>query len=162
MADTPVELRHLRFPRGLFGYRRRAVDGELERIADSFEEVWRERADLADQVDDLQSDLKRHRELEEVLRRTLVSAERSVDAMREAARLEADRIVQDAEARARQIVGEAHSARLRLHQDFLRLRESEQEFRARFRSVVTSTSRIVEAYEAELGEPEPAEATQTN
>jgi hypothetical protein len=59
-------------------------------------------------------------------------------------------------------VGEAHSARLRLHQDFLRLRESEQEFRARFRSVVTSTSRIVEAYEAELGEPEPAAATQTN
>jgi len=156
MAETPVELRHLRFRRGFFGYRRRAVDGELERVADTFEEVWRERADLADQVDALESDLKRHRELEEVLRRTLVSAERSVDAMRESARREADRIVHDAEARARQIVGEAHSERLRLHQDFLRLRESEQEFRARFHSVVSSTSRIVEAYEAELGEPEPA------
>jgi cell division initiation protein len=156
MAETPVELRHLRFRRGFFGYRRRVVDGELERAADTFEEVWRERADLADQVDALESDLKRHRELEEVLRRTLVSAERSVDAMRESARREADRIVHDAEARARQIIGEAHSERLRLHQDFLRLRESEQEFRARFHSVVSSTSRIVEAYEAELGEPEPA------
>jgi cell division initiation protein len=158
MAETPVELRHLRFRRGLFGYRRHTVDGELERIADTFEEVWRERADLADQVEDLESDLKRHRELEDVLRRTLVSAERSVDAMREAARREADRIVHDAEARARQIVGQAHSERLRLHQDYLRLRESEQEFRARFRSVVTSTSRIVEAYEADMGEPAAAEA----
>ena len=48
MALTPVEIRHLQLGRGLLGYGRRSVDPLLEEIAESFEDVWRERADLAD------------------------------------------------------------------------------------------------------------------
>ena len=77
MGLTPVEIRHIRLGRGFRGYRRSSVDGVLGEIADSFEDVWRERADLADQVEALEHDLQRHKELEELLRTTLVSAERS-------------------------------------------------------------------------------------
>ena len=51
MALTPVEIRHLTPPRVAFrGYRVAATDQLLEDIAASFEDVWRERADLADKV----------------------------------------------------------------------------------------------------------------
>ena len=50
MALTPVEIRHIRLPRGLRGYRRTSVDALLVDVAESFEDVWRERADLADKV----------------------------------------------------------------------------------------------------------------
>ena len=50
MALTPVEIRHIRLGRGLLGYRRGPADEMLEDIASSFEEVWRDRADLADKV----------------------------------------------------------------------------------------------------------------
>ena len=86
MALTPVEIRHIHLRKGLRGYRRSAVDALLEEIADSFEDVWRDRADLADKVEALEHDLKRHRELEELLRTTLVSAERSAAEMRDQAR----------------------------------------------------------------------------
>jgi cell division initiation protein len=152
MSIAPVELRHLRFPRRLFGYRRRSVTDQLERIADAYGEVWRERADLQDRVEELDGELARHRELEEMLRKTLVSAERSVDAMRSQARHTAEQIVREAEARAREIIGEAHAERERVRRDLHRLRETEKEFRARFRSVVTSTSSLVDEYEAELAE----------
>ena len=147
---APAELRHLRFGRRPLGYGRGIVDDALEQIADAYSEVWRERADLADRVEEQDAELRRHRDLEEMLRRTLVSAERSVDAMREQARRDADAILRDAEARAREMIGEAHAERERVRRDILRLRETEQEFRARFRSVVTSTTHLVEAYEADL------------
>ena len=150
MSVTPVELRHLRFPRGLFGYRKRAVLRELERFGTAYEEVWRERADLADRIEEQDAELRRFRELDETLRKTLVTAERSVDAMREQARREAETILRDAEARARSIIGEAHAERERMRRDLQRLRQTEREFRSRFRSVVASTQHLVEAYEAEL------------
>jgi cell division septum initiation protein DivIVA len=77
MAYTPVELRHVSFKRGLFGYRRAPVDRTIEEVVESFEAVWRERADYVDRIEQLQADLKRHRELETLLRSTLTKAEQS-------------------------------------------------------------------------------------
>ena len=61
------------------------MDRLLDEIADSFEDVWRERADLADSVEQLETDLAQHRELEGLLRATLVSAERLAHELKEQA-----------------------------------------------------------------------------
>jgi cell division septum initiation protein DivIVA len=50
MTITPVELHHIRLKRSLLGYRRGPVDELILEIADSFEEVWRQRADYADRI----------------------------------------------------------------------------------------------------------------
>ena len=76
--------------RGLFGYRRGPVDGCSTEIARRFEDVWRERADLADRVEQLEGEIERHRELEALLRTTLVSAERAAHELRDQAKREAD------------------------------------------------------------------------
>ena len=107
MAYTPVEIRHVRLQRRLFGYRRQPVDRLLTEVADSFEGVWRERADLADRVEQLDADLARYRELEQLLRATLVSAERSAHDLRDQAKREAETIVAEAQAEARSIAREA-------------------------------------------------------
>ena len=78
MALTPVEIRHLTPHRTTSrGYNVPATNALLEEIAASFEDVWRERADLADKVEQLETDLVRYRELETLLRTTLVSAEQA-------------------------------------------------------------------------------------
>ena len=51
MSLTPVEVRHLELRRGLFGYRRAGVRRAMDDIADSFESVWRERAELAERLE---------------------------------------------------------------------------------------------------------------
>ena len=114
MALTPVEIRHLRFRRGLFGYRRSSVDGLIAEIVGSFEDVWRERADLAEKVEQLEGDLARYRELETLLRTTLVSAERAASELREQAKREADVILSEAHSEARSITREATAERERL------------------------------------------------
>ena len=122
MALTPVELRHVRFGRGMLGYRRREVDKLVADTIDSFEDVWRSRADSADKVEQLEGDLVRYRELESLLRQTLVSAERASHELRDGAKREADRIVGEAHAEARAVTRAAQAEHERLLRDAARVR----------------------------------------
>ena len=103
MALTPVEIRHLSPPKGFRGYDKDHTDRLFAEIAASFEDVWRERADLADKVEALEADLVRYKELESLLRTTLVSAERAASDLKEQARREADVILAEAHSEARAV-----------------------------------------------------------
>lgn len=122
MALTPVEIRHLQPSTGFRGYKRGPTNRLLVEIAESFEDVWRERADLADKVESLEADLLRFRELEALLRTTLVSAERAAAEMKEQARREADLILGEAHAEARKVQREALGENERLIAESRRLR----------------------------------------
>jgi cell division initiation protein len=122
MALTPVEIRHLAPGTGFMGYNRTQTDGLLAEIATSFEDVWRERADLADKVEQLESDLVRYREIEGLLRTTLVSAERASADVKDQARREADLILGEAHAEARKIQRDSIAEHERLVVESRRLR----------------------------------------
>jgi cell division initiation protein len=122
MGLTPVEIRHVRLGRSFWGYRRGPADRLLEEIADSFEEVWRERADLVEAVERLEGDLVRYRELETLLRQTLVSAERTAAELRDQAQREAAVIVAEAHAEARAVTRRAAAERERLEAESHRVR----------------------------------------
>ena len=114
MALTPVEIRHFSFPTRLLGYRRSVVDRALGEVADSFEDVWRDRADLADKVEHLEAEIVRYRELESLLRTTLISAERAAQELKEQARRESELVLSEAHAEARAITRQAHAEHARL------------------------------------------------
>jgi cell division initiation protein len=122
MALTPVEIRHLHPTTGFMGYKRTHTDRLLEEIAASFEDVWRERADLADKVEELENDLVRYKELESLLRTTLISAERAAAELKEQARREADLILSEAHAEARRLQRDAVSENERLVAESRKLR----------------------------------------
>ncbi len=111
MSYSPVEIRHVRFGRSLFGYRRATVDRALGEIADSYEAVWQERMDLTDRVHELSHEVARHREVEELLRTTLMTAERASQDVREDAKRQAAAILDEAHREARTITDEARRER---------------------------------------------------
>jgi cell division initiation protein len=122
VALTPVEIRHIKPSRSLLGYNRMVVDELLEDVVESFEQVWRERADLADKVERLDGDLVRYRELETLLRTTLVSAERASQEVREQARREAAVMLEEAHAEARRVRREALADLERMRIEAARIR----------------------------------------
>jgi cell division initiation protein len=122
MALTPVEIRHLSPGTGFLGYDRGQTDRLFAEIAESFEDVWRERADLADKIEQLETDLVRYRELETLLRTTLVSAERAATELKDQARREADLILSEAQAEVRAIQRNAVAENERLETETRRLR----------------------------------------
>jgi cell division initiation protein len=144
MALTPVEIRHMRPPKTLLGgYRRDPTELLLDEIVVNFEDVWRERADLADKVESLEADLLRFRELENLLRTTLVSAEQAAEQLKEHARREATLILNEAHAEEREIQRRAVSENERLVAASRRLR-----------------AQLAEALSV-LDEEEPAESDKT-
>ena len=143
MSLTPVELRHVDLPRGPLGYRRRAVDALLEDVIRSFEDAWRDRADLRDEVERLEGEVARYRELDVLLRNSLVSAERAADELRAQAGKEADVILEEARVRAREITAEAEADRERVRTEIRRLKALEAEVRAGYRAfLLTALDRV--------------------
>ena len=138
MSLTPVEIRHLQLGRSLRGYSTATVDRLLAEIADAFEDVWRERADLA-----------KHRETEGLLRATLVSAERSSRELKEQAQRQADTILAEAHAEARAVTRKATGERERLEAEVRRVK-----------ALLRSALAAVEEEPAERGQA-PEEITET-
>ena len=122
MALTPVEIRHIKLSRSLFGYKRSAVDELLDDIVESFEQVWRERADLADKIERVEEDLVRFRELETLLRTTLVSAERAYQDLKDQARRETQVMLDEAHAESRRVRREASADLERMRSESRRIR----------------------------------------
>ena len=122
MRYTPVELRHVRLGRTLFGgYKKDELERLLEDVADSFEEVWRERGELADKLEDLERLLADVKQRESLLASTLVSAERAAVEAKEAAKREAELILAEAHQEARSVTRSAQNERERLFAEARRI-----------------------------------------
>ena len=147
MALTPVEIRHISLRKAFFGYQIRQADDLLADIVNSFEDVWRDRADLADKIEQLGTELVRYRELEQLLRTTLISAERASQQMTDQTRRETESILSEARAEAREILRDAMAERERLHLETNRIR-------AQLAAVLATIGD-----EAAAGEPSSKEST---
>lgn len=150
MSLSPAEIRNVEVSRALFGgYDRTGVNELLNDIADSYEDVWRERADLAERAKALETEAEKHRELEDLLRSTLVSAERAARDMKDQARRESDLIVQEAHAEGRRVTREMLGEKRRLE-------EAIRSIRAQLRTALES---LADEPAAGDGKPEgqPAE-----
>jgi cell division initiation protein len=122
MRYTPVELRHVRLGKSLFGgYRKDEIQKLLEDVADSFEEVWRERGELTDKLEDVEKVLAEVKQREQLLTSALVSAERAAADARAQAKREAEVIVAEAHQEARSITRTAQSERERLYAEVRRM-----------------------------------------
>jgi DivIVA domain-containing protein len=152
MRYTPVELRHVRLSRSLLGYRRRDVDSLLDDVADSYEEVWRERGELTDRLEDVEKRLGEFKEREQLLASTLVSAEKAAAEAKDAARREAELIVAEANGEARSIVRAAQGERERL---FGEARRVEALLRAALGMVEETKGDQISLGEADQSEPWP-------
>jgi cell division initiation protein len=150
---TPVEIRHVDLPRRPLGYGRGAVERLLEDVVASYEDVWRDRADLRDEVDRLEAEVARYQELDVLLRNSLVSAEKAADELRAQAGREADAIVREARLRARDIVAGAEVERERVRTDVRRLKELEADVRARLRAFLVAAIDRLEAETSERKAP---------
>jgi len=141
MRYSPVELRHVKVRRGVFGYRRREVDALIDDVATSYEEVWAERGEFSDRLEDLQSTLDEVKQRETLLASTLVAAEKAAVEAVESAKRQAEVIVAEAHQESRSIARAALAERDRL---FAESRRVEALLRAALGIVEESTELAAE------------------
>jgi cell division initiation protein len=100
MRIAPLDLRQQRFKKVMRGFDPTEVVAFLTEAADDYEHALREIDRLRQDLARMEALLTEHREREANLRNTLMTAQRLVDEMKEAAQNEAKMIVREAQGRA--------------------------------------------------------------
>jgi cell division initiation protein len=136
MKLTPLDIRHKEFKRALRGYGDAEVDEFLDSIADEFERLCKENAELNESVASMEEALSGYKRMEDALHKALVSAQASAEEIRQNATRSAQLVMNEAERKAQQLMHEAYSEKQAVEESTARLRSAEQDFRFKFRQVL--------------------------
>jgi cell division initiation protein len=112
------------------GYNQAEVDDFLDRVAETVDRLNRENADLHSRITELDQAVAASRDTEEMLKKTLVTAQRAAEEAIAKAKAKAEELVNDAEQRVRQTETEAQERMSTAEADANR-RSSEAEAEAR-------------------------------
>lgn len=114
MDVTPHELRTIELREAWRGYRQDDVDQLLDRVAVTIERLQATVEDLGERLRKADEEVGMGREADEMLRRTLLLAQRTADAAVAEAQERARRVIAESEAQARSIVTSAEEEARRL------------------------------------------------
>ncbi len=138
MRLTPLDIRHKEFARAMRGYKDIEVDEFLDDIADEFERVFNENIDYKEKAESMEDKVEQYRNIEETLKKTLVSAQQQAEEMKQNAKKEADLILRDAELKARSILNDSYAERQKIQRSVQALKQKNEDLRYQMRSVLES------------------------
>jgi cell division initiation protein len=145
---TPAEIRQQEFSTGWRGFAPGEVKSFLNEVAAAvaalLQENQRLQTDLARQEESM-SEFKRR---EQLLKDTLVNAQRVIETMKANAQKEAEILIHEAELKAEKILQEAFSRQAKIRNDIDELKRLKATFLAQIRGVLESHHRLLAESEA--------------
>lgn len=150
MALTPLEIRKKAFALVLRGYSPKEVRTFLAAVANEFEELRKERAQLAEKVDELGTRLTGYEKTEGLLKETLLTAQKTIEELRTAAQKECEALIQAAKQEAE-----------RLKNDMVELRRRRALILDEIRGIANTYLAIVERFERESKAASQNDSTKT-
>ncbi|HOV78467.1 MAG TPA: DivIVA domain-containing protein [Bacillota bacterium] len=184
---TPLDIQRKEFRKAFRGYSEEDVDSFLDRVIQDYENLLRENHELKEKLALADQQMGRYREIEEVLKNTMIIAQKNADELRQntereirvlmdQARIEAEQLSREAEQEATAVLQEAKrrsdemisSAEARVKQmmeEYHRIQRDAQIFRMRFRSFIEAQIKLLDAEEEDMpvlpGEEEEYSCTDT-
>ena len=150
MKLTPLDIHHKEFGHSIRGYHEGQVDAFLDEVADEFERLFKENIDLSERIEGANERVRSYQAIEATLNNTLLQAQRSSEEIIAKAGNEADMMLRDAELKAKEIIHNALQKRQVVANELIRIKQAEEEFRARYRSLLENQMRSV----TEVGLPD--------
>lgn len=143
MKLTPLDIHHKEFRHALRGYAEDEVDQFLDQVADELERLFKENIDLSERLEAMQQKVNEFELQRQTINNTLVAAQRSADDIVARATGDADATVREAEVKAKEIIHNALSKKQAVANELIRIKQAEEEFRARYKSLLESNLRAV-------------------
>lgn len=166
---TPLDIQKKEFRKAMRGYREEEVDAFLDQVIQDYEALLRENQILKEKLVLADQGMARYREIEEVLKNTMILAQKSADELRnnaekesslrlDQARLEAEQITREAEQEATALIQEAEmkaSGILKSAEEKVNLINEEHHqlereafvFRLKFRSFLEAQMKLLDGEE---------------
>ncbi|MBI5871335.1 MAG: DivIVA domain-containing protein [Actinobacteria bacterium] len=144
MRLTPLDIRHKEFGRSMRGYKDLEVDEFLDDIADEFERLFNENIDYKDRLESLEEKIEQYRNIEDTLKKTLLSAQQQAEEQKQNAQKESDLILRDAELKSRSIVNDSYAERQKIQRSVSALKQKQEDLRFQLKSVIDAYSKILD------------------
>lgn len=158
MKIGPVDIRNHSFvKRTMRGLDEGEVRAYLELVADGLQDAILETEELRGKIDRLEREVEQYRKLEQSLRDSLLSAGRMTDDRLAQAEKEAQILIKDAEVEGEKILLRSREDAIRLQAAIDDLRRQRTTYVERFRALLRSQMKILEASIASF-DPESPEA----
>jgi cell division initiation protein len=147
MKISPMEIQRQTFSKRLRGYDPDEVRTYLNLVAEELQQFQREQAALQQETTFLRSIVDEHRQREEILKNTLLTAQRVSEEIKENARKQSETAVKEAELQADRLVELAQDRAKTIERETLDLRSMRQVLRGDIRALLERIHHILDAQE---------------
>ena len=136
MRITPLDIQQKQFPMKFRGFDVEEVYAFLEVIREEMEELLRENANLKENVQRTEVQIREFKDMETTLRETLMTAQQMVEDYKINARKEAELLIKEAEFRAENMIKESHEKVIKIHEDITDMKGIRRHFKEELKRLI--------------------------
>jgi len=136
MRITPLDIQQKQFPMKFRGFDVEEVYAFLEVIREEMEELLRENANLKENVQRTEIQIREFKDMETTLRETLMTAQQMVEDYKMNARKEAELLIKEAELRADEMIKESHEKVIKIHEDITDMKGIRRHFKEELKRLI--------------------------
>ena len=144
MRITPLDIQQKTFKMKLRGFDVEEVYGFLEIVREEMEDLLRENANLKENIQRSESQIREYRDMETTLRETLMTAQQMVEDYKINSRKEAELLVREAESKADSLIKEAHEKVIKIHEDITDMKGIRRHFKEELKRLIENHLKMLE------------------
>ena len=147
MKTSPMDIQRQVFSRRFRGFDQDEVRSYLTLVAEEVAALQRVRDGLEQEVQTLRALVEEHRQREQILKNTLLTAQKVSEEIREGARRQAEAVVREAEVQADRLIELAQNRAHEVERTIVDLRAQRAGLRTDLRAMLDRVSTLVELQE---------------
>ncbi|AGX43691.1 DivIVA domain-containing protein [Clostridium saccharobutylicum] len=138
MKLTPMDINNKEFKRVLRGYNSDEVDEFLDEVVDSFEELFKENANLKEKLNNLNEKIEHYSKIESTIQNTLLLAQNAAEQARNSAKKESELMIKNANETSQKILDKAHNDVIVVNDEYEKVKQEFIKFRAKYRNFMNA------------------------
>ncbi len=144
MRITPLDIQQKQFKMKMRGFDVEEVYGFLEIVREEMEDLLRENANLKENIQRSENQVREYRDMETTLRETLMTAQQMVEDFKINSRKEAELLIREAETKADALVREAHEKVIKIHEDITDMKGIRRHFKEELKRLIENHLKMLE------------------
>jgi len=141
---TPLEIENKKFAKQMMnGYSVEEVDDFLDELTEDYAQNYKEVAELKTKVDKLEKDLEHYKMIEGTLQNTLVMAQTAAEDVKNAAKQQADQIVNEARGTAQKEASDLDNEIIAKKKTLEDIRKQFDVYKAKMESLLISQLELI-------------------
>ena len=147
MKILPIDIKQKKFSITMRGYSKDEVLEYLSEVANSFESLIEDNSNKIKKIGNLKNDLKHFKNIEQTLKKTLVTAQQIKDDMQLSSKKEADLVIAEAKLKASEIVSHAKKDFEKYQREIEELKRERIIFKNKLTNLLDSHKELLRTFE---------------